>query len=115
MARSQPVQAKPGKHAGEFVVTLPPGWELRLRRILKTLAAEAIPDPREPGLSESQREARVRARRQQMQSEVCRYIADVLSADIVGKEVALSTRNRYGVRRGSLREHVQAVLRETLD
>jgi hypothetical protein len=115
MARSQPVQAKPGKRSGEFVVSLPPGWELRLRRILKTIAAENLPDPREPGLSEAQREARIRTRRQRMQSEVCRYIADVLSADIVGKEVALSTRNRYGVRRGSLREHVQAVLRETED
>ncbi len=115
MARSQPVQAKPGKRSGEFVVTLPPGWELRLRRILRTLVADSLPDPREPGLSEAQRAARILARRQRMQAEVCRYIADVVTADIVSKEVALATRNRYGVRRGSLREHVQAVLRETKD
>lgn len=115
MPRTPPVQAKPGKRAGEFVITLPPGWELRLRRVLKVLADDTLPDPREAGISDAQREARVRARRVWMQKEVCRYIADVLSADIVGKEVALSTRNRYGVRRGSLREHVQAVLRDTLD
>ncbi len=113
MARSQPVQTKPGKKSGEFVVNLPPGWELRLRRILKTVAVESLPDPREAGLTESQREARIRARRQQLQVAVCRYIADVLTADIVGKEIALSTRNRFGSRRGSLREHVQAVLRES--
>ena len=35
--------------------------------------------------------------------------------DIVGKEVALSTRNRYGTRLGSLREHVQAILREVAE
>lgn len=115
MARPQPVKAKPGKTSGEFVVTLPPGWELRLRRVLKAVAVDDLPDPREPGLSEAQRDKRLQLRRARLQGAVCRYIADLLTADIVGKEVALATRSRYGVRRGSLREQVQAVLRESGD
>ncbi len=47
-----------------------------------------------------------------MQTAVCQYLAEVISADIVGKEVALATRNRFGTRRGSLREHVAAILKE---
>jgi len=109
------MQAKAGMKSGEFVLTLPPGWELRLRRILKTLETDTLPDPREAGLSAAQREARIRIRRQRLQNAVCRYIADVLTADIVGKEVALSSRSHYGVRRGSLREHVHAVLRDIVD
>ena len=31
-------------------MTLAPGWELRLRRILKELMGDALPDPRERGL-----------------------------------------------------------------
>lgn len=115
MVRPQPVKAKPGKTSGEFVVTLPPGWELRLRRVLKAMSLDDLPDPREPGISEAQREKRLRARRAYVQGAVCRYISDLLTADIVGKEVALATRNRYGVRRGSLREQVQAVLRDAGD
>jgi len=40
------------------------------------------------------------------------FMSDLITADIVGKEVALSTRNRYGSRTGSLREHVQAIIRD---
>lgn len=112
MSRPQPISAKAGSKAGEIVVTLPPGWELRLRRLLRELTAETLPDPREKGLTAAQREARIAARRRRLQQEVCRYVSDLVTADIVGKEVALSTRNRYGTRSGSLREHVQAIIRE---
>jgi len=47
-----------------------------------------------------------------MQRLICQFMADLLTADIVGKEIALTTRNRYGRRAGSLREHVQAILNE---
>lgn len=112
MARSQPIRTRPGKRSGEFVVTVPPGWELRLRRVLRELLAEQLPDPREHGLTEFQRQARARLRRQRMREAMCRFVSDLITADIVGKEVALSTRNRFGRRTGSLREHVQAILRE---
>jgi hypothetical protein len=112
MARPHPITTKPGKRAGEFTVTVPPGWELRLRRVLKHLYAEMLPDVREAGLSPMQREARVRARRHRMQVAICQFVSDLLTADIVGKEVAFGTRSRYGTRRPSLRESVQAILRE---
>ena len=112
MARPHPITTKPGRKPGELVVQLPPGWDLRLRRVLRTMLADALPDPREPGLSAAQRETRVRLRRQRLQQAVCAFVSDLLTADIVGKEFALSARNRHGVRRGSLREHVQAILRE---
>ncbi len=112
MARPHPVTTKPGRKSGEFVVTLPPGWELRLRRVLKQILSDTLPDAREQGLSESQRAARVRLRRHRLQAAICQYICDLITADIVGKEVALATRNRFGQRRGSLREHVEAILHE---
>jgi hypothetical protein len=115
MARPHPISTKPGRKAGELIVQLPPGWELRLRRVLRYLIAEALPDPREKGLTESQREARIRARRRQLQAAMCQFVSDLIAADIVGKEVALATRNRFGTRRGSLREHVQAILREVAE
>lgn len=96
-------------------MSIPPGWELRLRRVLKRVAIETLPDPREAGLSEAQREARVRVRRRRLEQEVCRYIAEVLTADIIGKEVAIATRNHFGTRRGSLREHVASLLREVAE
>ncbi|HYD47315.1 MAG TPA: hypothetical protein VEB21_03165 [Terriglobales bacterium] len=111
MARPQPIVTKPGRKSGELVINLPPGWELRLRRIMRELSAETLPDPREKGLTPAQREARIGARRKRMQQALCQYVSDLLTADIVGKEVALSTRSRYGTRTGSLREHVQAILR----
>jgi hypothetical protein len=112
MARPQPITTRPGRKAGELIVQLPPGWELRLRRVLRTILDESFPDAREPGLTPGQREARVRHRRQRLQSAICTFMSDLLTADIVGKEIALSSRNRHGTRRGSLREHVQAILRE---
>ncbi len=112
MARPHPITTRPGPKAGELLVTIPPGWELRLRRVLKQIVAEALPDPREPGISQHQRDARLRARRKHLQAVVCQFISDLITADIVGKEVALATRNHYGRRQGSLREHVQAILRE---
>jgi hypothetical protein len=115
MARPHPITTKPGRKSGELVVQLPPGWELRLRRVLRHLIADALPDPHEKGLSDGQREARVRARRRHLQAAMCQFVSDLITADIVGKEVALATRNRFGTRRGSLREHVQAILREVAE
>ena len=91
---------------------LPPGWDLRLRRVLRTMLDDALPDAREPGLTPNQREARIRVRRRRLQTAVCTFVSDLLTADIVGKEIALSSRSRYGIRTGSLREHVQKILRE---
>lgn len=112
MSRPQPIKVRPGKHGDEWIVNLPPGWELRLRRVLSQVLADSLPPAREQGLTAAQREARQRQRRQLMQRTICQFMADLLTADIVGKEVALSTRNRYGRRSGSLREHVQAILSE---
>ena len=47
-----------------------------------------------------------------MQATIRQFVSDLITADIVGKEVALSTRTRLGIRTGSLREHVQKILRE---
>lgn len=115
MPKVQPLQARRGTNAGEFVVSIPPGWELRLRRVLKKIAIESLPDPREPGLNAAQREARTQLRRRRLDQAVCRYIAEVLTADIIGKEVAIATRSHFGARRGSLREHVELLLREVVD
>jgi len=112
MALSHSIKTRLGDKPGELVVTLPPGWELRLRRVIKELLAEPLADPREKGLSENQRRARLQKRQERMRRAVCQYLGDLLAADIVGKEVALSTRNRYGRRSGSLREHVAAIMRE---
>lgn len=112
MARPEPITTKPGRKAGEYVISLPPGWELRLRRVLKQILSETLPDPREPGITAAQREARLQVRRRQTQAAICRFLSDLVTADVVGKEVALTTRSRFGIRNGSLREHVQAVLRE---
>ena len=115
MARPHPITTKPGRKPGELLVTLPPGWELRLRRVLKHVIADALPNPREKGLTPNEREARIRLRRRRLHAAMCQFISDLITADIVGKEIALATRSRYGTRRGSLREHVQAILREAAD
>ena len=112
MARPNPITTKLGRKPGELVVQLPPGWDLRLRRVLRTMLDDALPDARESGLTPNQREARIRVRRRRLQTAVCTFMSDLLTADIVGKEIALSSRSRYGIRTGSLREHVQKILRE---
>src|SRR5262245_28835806 len=112
MARPHPIKVRPGKRSGEWLLSLPPGWELRLRRVLANIAADSLPNANEKGLTPAQRESRRRARRQYMHRLICQFLADLSTADIVGKEVALSTRNRYGRRSGSLREHVEAIMRE---
>lgn len=112
MNRKELVKTRPGRKNGELVVTLPPGWELRLRRVLKELTPDSFPDSRENGLTPQQRQARIRLRQERMREAICRFISDLITADIVGKEVALSTRSRYGRRIGSLREHVAAIMRE---
>ena len=112
MARPNPITTKPGRKSGELVVQLPPGWDLRLRRVLRTMLDDALPDPREPGLTPQQRNARISLRRRRLQAAVCTFVSDLLTADIVGKEIALTTRSRHGFRSGSLREHVQKILRE---
>ena len=112
MARPSPITTKPGRKPGEYVVHLPPGWELRLRRVLRTMLDDALPDPREAGLTPAQRETRVNLRRRRLQTAICSFVSDLVTADIVGKEIALSTRSRHGLRSGSLREHVQKILRE---
>jgi hypothetical protein len=115
MARPQPIRTRPGRKHGELVVTLAPGWELRLRRVLRELHADTLPNPRTPGLTAAQRERHVQARRQHMRRAICQFVSDLLTADIVGKEVALATRGRLGRRRGSLREQVHALIREVAD
>ena len=115
MARPHPITTRPGSKPGDLVVSLPPGWELRLRRVLKALCGDMLPDAHEKGLSPTQREARARVRRRRVHAAMCQFISDLITADIVGKEVALSTRNRFGSRRGTLREHVQAILREVAE
>lgn len=112
MSRPQPIKVRAGQRSGEWVLNVPPGWELRLRRVLSHVLAESLPPVHEKGLTAGQRESRRLARRKMMQRLICQFMADLLTADIVGKEVALSTRNRYGRRAGSLREHVQAILSE---
>jgi hypothetical protein len=112
MARPQPIKVRLSPQGDEWVVTLPPGWELRLRRVLSNILGDTLPNPREKGLTAAQREARLRARRHQMERAICQFMSDLLTADIVGKEIALSTRNRHGRRTGSLREHVQAIMRD---
>ncbi len=112
MSQANPIRVRPGERSGEFVVTLPPGWELRMRRVLRDLLPEPLPDPRERGISERVRQGRLRRRQERMRKVMCQYLADLLAADVVGKEVALSTRSRYGRRTGSLREHVAAILRD---
>jgi hypothetical protein len=112
MARPNPITTKLGRKPGELVVQLPPGWDLRLRRVLRTMLDDTLPDARAAGLTPNQREARIRVRRRRLQTAVCTFVSDLLTADIVGKEIALSSRSRYGIRTGSLREHVQKILRE---
>ncbi len=112
MARPNPITTKPGKKSGELVVHLPAGWELRMRRVLRTMLEDALPDPHEKGLTPNQRESRINLRRRRLQAALCTYVSDLLTADVVGKEIALSTRSRHGFRSGSLREHVQKILRE---
>jgi len=112
MARSHPIAVKPGTKPGELIVSLPSGWELRLRRVLRHILAETLPDSHEKGLIPAQRQARARARRRRLQTALCQYLSDLVTAEIVGKEVAFSTRSRYGSRHGSLREHVEAILRD---
>ena len=114
MARQQAIRTRAGRKSGELVVSLPPGWELRLRRVLRELISESLPDPRERGISPFQRQARMEARRARMREALCRYLSDLLTADIVSREVALSTRNYFGRRRASLREQVQAMLHDAL-
>lgn len=113
MIKSQPIRTRPGRKSGELIVTLPPGWELRLRRVLRELMGdESLPNAREKGLTPQQREARIQQRQKRMREAVCRFISELITADVIGKEIALATRNRFGRRTGSLREHVQAILRE---
>jgi len=112
MGRPQPIITRAGRKSGEFIVEIPAAWELRLRRVLRELLPDDLPDPREPGLSARQREHRIQMRRKRMQEAVCRFISELITADVIGKEVALATRTRFGSRRGSLREHVEAILKE---
>lgn len=112
MARPSPITTKPGRKSEELIVRLPPAWELRLRRVLREILADTLPDTREKGLTPQQRDIRLRVRRRKLRDGIGQYVSDLITADIVGKEIALSTRGRHGTRRGSLREHVQAILRE---
>ena len=114
MQRPQPIKTRPGRKPGEYVVVLPPGWELRLRRVLREMMGDALPNPRERGLTPQQRAARLRERQRRIREAMCHFVSELITADIVGKEVALASRTRFGTRTGSLREHVQALLRETL-
>jgi hypothetical protein len=113
MQRTPPIRTRPGNKTGELVITLPPGWELRLRRVLRELMGdESHPDPREKGLTALQRQARLQQRQKRTREAMCRFISELITADVIGKEIALASRNRFGRRTGSLREHVAAILRE---
>lgn len=95
------------------MVTLPPGWDLRLRRVLRALMSDdALPDPRAKGLTPQQRAARLQQRQKRTREAMCRFLSELITADVIGREIALASRNRFGRRTGSLREHVQAILRE---
>jgi len=111
-AEGNSIRTRPGKKSGEFVLELPPAWELRLRRVLHEQLRDQLPDPNEPGISQAERELRRLARRRQVQVLACQFLSELVMADIVGREVALATRSYYGRRKGSLREQVQEVLRE---
>lgn len=115
MARSPTIRTRPGRRSGEWIVNLPAGWELRLRRVVKQLLVEHLPDPHEKGLTPFQREARIELRRRRVREAMCQFISDLITADIVSREVALATRTHFGSRRGSLREQVQAILRDAVD
>jgi hypothetical protein len=112
MTRPQPIRTRPGRKSGELVVTIPPGWELRLRRVVRELMGDEVPNPREKGLTPQQRQARLQQRQKRMREALCRFVSELITADVIGKEIALATRNRFGRRTGSLREHVAAILRE---
>lgn len=113
MTRAQPIRTRPGRKNGELVVTIPPGWELRLRRVVRELMGDdSLPNPREKGLSPQQRQARIQQRQKRMREALCRFVSELITAEVIGKEIALATRNRFGRRTGSLREHVAAILRE---
>jgi len=113
MMKVQPIRTRPGRKSGELLVTVPPGWELRLRRVLREMMGDdSLPNAREKGLSPQQREMRIRQRQKRMRDAMCRFVSELITADIVGREIALASRNRFGRRTGSLREHVQAILRE---
>ena len=113
MRRMPPIRTRPGRKSGELIVTLPPGWELRLRRVVRELMGDdSLPDPRERGLTAPQRQSRIEQRQRRMRDAVCRFVSELITADVIGKEVALATRNRHGRRAGSLREHVAAILRD---
>ncbi len=112
MKQSPVITTRPGRKPGELTVQLPPAWDFRLRRVMLSLLEDALPDVHAPGLSARQRASRRRARARHMQRAITRFVSEVLTAEIVGKEIALGARTRLGTRRGSLREHVQAILRE---
>ena len=61
MSRPQPIKVRPGARNGEWQVSLPPGWELRLRRVLSQVLSDSLPPVHEPGLTPAQREAVARA------------------------------------------------------
>ncbi len=46
-----------------------------------------------------------------MRSLICQVLAELVMADIVGREVALQSRSFFGSRRGNLREEVESILR----
>src|SRR6185295_14219196 len=50
-AEPHDITTRPGWKPGELIVQLPAGWELRLRRVLRTMLDESLPNPREPGLT----------------------------------------------------------------
>src|SRR3972149_5493838 len=81
---------------------------LGLKQIARTLAREGGWSAREGyriGLELGGGGGGGLLRQQKMRAATCRFVSDLITADIVGKEVAFSTRNRYGHRTGSLREH----------
>jgi hypothetical protein len=80
--------------------------------VRELMGDDSLPDPRERGLTAQQHQSRIEQRQRRMRDAVCRFVSELITADVIGKEVALATRNRHGRRAGSLREHVAAILRD---
>src|SRR4051812_38102040 len=84
MTRAQPIRTRPGRKSGELLVTIPPGWELRLRRVVRELMGDdALPNPREKGLSAQQRHVRMQQRQKRMREALCRFISELITADVI--------------------------------
>src|SRR5438309_10624227 len=91
MKHKQPITTKPGHRGGELVVQLPPAWNFRLRRVLRSLLEQTLPDPRATGLSIRQRDARLRARSLCTQLPIPPSVSQAPTAPVLGTPNAPSS------------------------